>query len=61
MGAFGSFVGSYVVGFLNAATGSPSASYMLMAVALLVALMMTWLVRPEPSDAPWASQVATAK
>jgi sugar phosphate permease len=49
MGALGSFVGSYLVGYLNAATGSPSASYMLMAGALLVAVLMTLLVRPATS------------
>jgi len=48
MGALGSFVGSYLVGYLNASTGSPSASYALMAGALLVAVVLTLLVRPEP-------------
>jgi sugar phosphate permease len=48
MGALGSFVGSYAVGYLNAATGNPGASYVLMAGALVVAVVMTMLVRPEP-------------
>lgn len=61
MGALGSFVGSYLVGYLNAATGNPSASYLLMAVALLAAGVMTWLVRPALSAAPLAGSVATAK
>jgi sugar phosphate permease len=52
MGALGSFVGSYLVGYLNAATGSPSASYVLMAGALVVAAIMTLLVRPESPAAP---------
>ena len=52
MGALGSFVGSYLVGYLNAATGSPSASYVLMAGALVVAVIMTLLVRPESPAAP---------
>jgi sugar phosphate permease len=47
MGALGSFAGSYLVGYLNAATGSPSASYVLMAGALVVAVVMTLLVRSE--------------
>ena len=51
MGALGSFVGSYLVGYLNAATGSPSASYVLMAGALVVAVIMTLLVRPESPGA----------
>ncbi len=46
MGALGSFVGSYVVGYLNATTGNPSASYVLMGAALLLAVVMTLLVRP---------------
>jgi sugar phosphate permease len=49
MGALGSFVGSYLVGYLNAATGSPSASYVLMAGALVVAVVMTLLVRADDS------------
>jgi sugar phosphate permease len=49
MGALGSFVGSYLVGHLNAATGSPSASYMLMAAALLVAALLTFLIKARKS------------
>lgn len=48
MGGLGSFVGSYVVGYLNGATGSPQASYAFMAGALLVSVVATMLVRPEP-------------
>jgi sugar phosphate permease len=43
-GALGSFVGSYVVGWLNAATGGPSLSYVLMAAALLVSSLITLAV-----------------
>jgi len=46
MGALGSFVGSYVVGYLNGATGSPSASYVFMSVALLGAVWLTLVVKP---------------
>jgi sugar phosphate permease len=49
MGALGSFVGSYLVGYLNAANGNPSASYMLMASALVIAVVMTLLVRADAS------------
>jgi sugar phosphate permease len=59
MGALGSFVGAYVVGYLNGATGSPAASYFFMASSLLVAVVLTLLVeapiteraplRPEPA------------
>jgi sugar phosphate permease len=47
MGALGSFVGSYLVGYLNAATGHPSASYVLMAAALVIAVVTTLLVHTE--------------
>lgn len=43
-GALGSFVGSYVVGWLNAATGGPDLSYLLMAVALLLSGLITLAV-----------------
>jgi sugar phosphate permease len=42
MGALGSFVGSYGVGLLNGMTGSPGASYLLMAAALLVSAVITF-------------------
>ncbi|CAB3800523.1 Putative tartrate transporter [Paraburkholderia caffeinitolerans] len=41
MGALGSFVGSWVVGYLNGATGSPTASYAFMSVALVVSVILT--------------------
>jgi hypothetical protein len=40
-GALGGFVGSYVVGWLNAATGWPALSYLLMAAGLLVSGAIT--------------------
>ncbi|URQ60833.1 MFS transporter [Pantoea alhagi] len=46
MGALGSFVGSWIVGYLNGATGSPAASYIFMGVALLVAVFLTLIVKP---------------
>lgn len=48
-GALGAFLGSWVVGYLNGATGSPAASYIFMAAALLlsVILMITMPVRSE--------------
>lgn len=39
-GALGSFVGVYMVGYLNGATGSSSASYVFMAVSLLIAVVL---------------------
>jgi sugar phosphate permease len=47
MGALGSFVGSYFVGYLNGATGSPAASYVFMSVALLLSVWLTLAVKPQ--------------
>ncbi|HEY6432068.1 MAG TPA: MFS transporter [Acetobacteraceae bacterium] len=44
-GALGSFVGSYAVGWLNAATGGPGLSYLIMAAALLLSGVLTLLVQ----------------
>ncbi len=44
-GALGSFVGSYAVGWLNAATGGPDLSYLTMAGALLLSGVLTLMVR----------------
>jgi sugar phosphate permease len=46
MGALGSFVGSWFVGYLNGATGNPSASYVFMGVALLASVWLTLIVKP---------------
>jgi sugar phosphate permease len=49
MGALGSFVGSYGVGRLNSVTGSPGASYLLMAAALIVSAAITFsMSKPAP-------------
>lgn len=45
MGALGSFVGSYFVGYLNSSTGSPNASYAFMAIALVLSVIFTAVVR----------------
>jgi len=50
-GALGAFIGAYLVGFLNAATGGPSASFSLMAAALLIAGIITLVVRVHGSRA----------
>lgn len=50
MGALGSFVGSWIVGYLNGATGSPAASYIFMGVALLVAVFLTLIVKPAENQ-----------
>ncbi len=50
MGALGSFGGSYLVGYLNSATGSPGASYLLMSGALLLSVLLTIFLNPGASD-----------
>lgn len=52
MGALGSFAGSWIVGYLNGATGSPAASYIFMGGALLVSVLLTLLVKPVVNDTP---------
>lgn len=54
-GALGSFVGSYAVGWLNAATGTPDASYLAMAAALLISGLITLAV-----GAPQRERLAVA-
>lgn len=51
MGALGSFFGSWFVGYLNGATGSPAASYMFMAIALLASVGLTLIVKPTRNEA----------
>ncbi|WP_426880512.1 MFS transporter [Serratia bockelmannii] len=50
MGALGSFFGSWFVGYLNGSTGSPAASYMFMAIALVVAVVLTLIVKPARNE-----------
>jgi sugar phosphate permease len=51
MGALGSFVGAYVVGYLNGVTGGFGASYIFMAGSLLLAAALTlWAVRAARKD-----------
>jgi sugar phosphate permease len=58
-GALGSFVGSYVVGWLNGVTGGPGASFVFMAAALLVSALLTLTLR-MPARAPGATLDAAA-
>lgn len=52
MGALGSFIGSWIVGYLNGATGSPSASYIFMGGALLLSVVLTLIVKPAQNKTP---------
>jgi sugar phosphate permease len=56
MGALGSFAGSYLVGYLNGATGNPGASYLLMSGALLVSVVLTLLLNPNNDSKPARSE-----
>ena len=58
MGALGSFAGSYLVGYLNGVTGGPGASFGFMGGALLVAVVLTLLLRQGP--APVAASLKAA-
>lgn len=54
MGALGSFVGTYVVGWLNGATGGPGTSFLSMSLTLLAATLLMIAVQPIKSKAPVA-------
>jgi sugar phosphate permease len=56
MGALGSFGGSYLVGYLNGATGNPGASYLLMSGALLASVVLTLLLNPSNDSTPAHSE-----
>lgn len=48
LGALGSFAGSYLVGYLNGATGNFGASYVFMAGSLLIAAVLTIVAVKKP-------------
>ncbi|MEH7403855.1 MFS transporter [Gottfriedia acidiceleris] len=51
MGALGSFVGSYIVGYLNGRTGGFGASYIFMAGSLFLSALLTiWAVKATKKD-----------
>src|SRR5665647_434178 len=43
LGALGSFIGAYIVGYLNGATGNFDASYIFMSVSLLLSAIITMI------------------
>ena len=51
MGALGSFIGAYLVGYLNGVTGNFGASYMLMSGAVLLSAIITLIVVKPPVKA----------
>ncbi|WP_045048859.1 MFS transporter [Rouxiella chamberiensis] len=52
LGALGSFFGSWFVGYLNGSTGNADASFIFMAVSLLVSVILTLMVKPEKTAEP---------
>lgn len=52
MGALGSFVGAYFVGYLNGATGGPGASFLLMSGSLVVSVVLIFFVRKDKTAVP---------
>ncbi len=53
-GALGSFVGAYVVGYLNGATGGFGASYIFMAGSLLISAIITMVAVKSPGKSTGA-------
>lgn len=51
MGALGSFVGSYFVGYLNAVTGRPNDGFLFMSLSLMLSAVLTMLVKAKPATA----------
>jgi len=52
MGALGSFLGSYLVGYLQGVTGSSKAGYLLMSLSLLLSSVLILVLRPVKAAAP---------
>ncbi|KAB2494006.1 MFS transporter [Priestia endophytica] len=57
MGALGSFLGSYIVGYLNGLTGGFGASYVFMAGSLFVAAILTIVATKKPGKREVVKQV----
>ncbi|GAB3013040.1 MFS transporter [Spirosoma pulveris] len=51
-GALGSFIGSYIVGYLNGSTGSFGSSYLFMAGSLLLSAVITLIALNKPVTMP---------
>ena len=49
MGALGSFVGTYFVGYLTSVTGAPNDGFLFMALCLIGAAVLTMLVHTRPA------------
>ncbi|SOD81850.1 MFS transporter [Spirosoma fluviale] len=51
-GALGSFIGSYIVGYLNGSTGGFGSSYLFMAGSLLLSAVITLIALNKPASIP---------
>jgi sugar phosphate permease len=61
MGALGSFVGSYVVGYLNGATGGFGASYIFMAGSLFLSALLTiWAINSAKKQSKSSDEKVSA-
>ncbi|MCD7036541.1 MFS transporter [Metabacillus sp. GX 13764] len=60
LGALGSFVGAYIVGYLNDATGGFGASYLFMAVSLLLSAIITMVAVKEKKKVQHTGEVLQA-
>jgi len=59
LGALGGFVGSYLVGLVTGLSGSPSSSFLLMGVSLMIAVVLLWFPLPtfQGAQSPIAQAV----
>ncbi|MGA8659357.1 MAG: hypothetical protein WB586_24790 [Chthoniobacterales bacterium] len=51
-GALGAFLGAWIVGYLNGATGGLAASYIFMATGLLLSVLLMITVPEHPERTP---------
>jgi MFS family permease len=58
-GALGSFVGAYIVGYLNGSTGGFGASYIFMAGSLALSALITILAVKQPGSTVAATEETT--
>lgn len=52
IGALGGFIGSYLVGLVTGISGSPSSSFLLMGISLVIAVVLLWFPLPRFGPPP---------
>ncbi len=56
LGALGGFAGTYLVGLISSISGTPSSSFLLMGVSLVIAVILLWFpIAKTPKAAPSAA------